>query len=477
MAQKKRIQRVRSITKVEKPNESRSIQFQEFPKDKPGVIYVRQSTIAQVRKNLHSYEMQTDEFVKFFREQKGVTGHIEIVADDEGKSGSLDIHDREGLSRVMRLIQGEELLVGAQIGWVGAINVTRLTRDKWLVVPGTLMRACAENEVWISTLRMDFNFSDDYCRRVFILEAEEAAKYLEWQREVLQGGRLVASSKGVYDGRHVAYGYVVDYREKLEDGEPNPTFKNYLVYEPHAKVVKWIFRRYLELGGNFTALCREVDALPYLFPAFEKGVDTRWITRCAGYRTMIKEGRYKGCFKPTRSGLMSLLTNPVYVGWWIPQGGGLIEQHHPGIVDETLFSYAHRRLSSHNLQGVRVKPQRATRNGKTQALLKKVLVSPLPEHHIYTGETAGVLYYVLKYVGPHAHRTLLHVRTDLLDEEFTFKFFERLQGWIKRGELDRWKERAEQEHAEAQLARGKRADVLRKEITQATARRQELWIL
>ncbi len=338
MTAKKHIQHRRSITKTV-DSSTRTVQFQEFPKEKPGVIYVRQSTITQVKKNLHSYEMQTNEFVQYFREQRGVTGVIEIIADDEGKSGTLDIHDREGLARVMRLIEGEEALNGERIGWVGAVNVTRLTRDKWLVVPGTLMRACAEHDVWISTLRMDFNFRDDYARRVFILEADEAAKYLEWQREVMMGGRMTASGKGIWDGRYVAYGYVVDFQEKLENGEENPTYKNYLVYKPHAEVIQWLFHRYLELDGNFTALCREVDEMPYLFPAFEKGVDSRCITRCAGYRTLFKDGPYKGCYKPSRFGLLSILTNPVYIGWWLPMGGGCIEKHHPALIDQALFEY------------------------------------------------------------------------------------------------------------------------------------------
>ena len=112
MPGKKRVQHIRSIKKTERPDGRLSAQSLEFPKDKPGVIYVRQSTVAQVQKNLHSYEMQTSEFVKHFREKMGVCGHIEVITDDEGKSGTLGIHDREGLSRIVRLIEGEELLEG-----------------------------------------------------------------------------------------------------------------------------------------------------------------------------------------------------------------------------------------------------------------------------------------------------------------------------------------------------------------------------
>ena len=143
----RRTQPIRSIVKMDNTYDT----GRDFPTDKPGVIYVRQSTIAQIQRNLHSFEMQTNDFVEHFR-KRGVTGNIGIVADDEGKSGTLDIHKRVGLSRTVRLIEGKELLNGERIGWVGTVNVSRLTRDEWLIVPGELMRACYEHSIWISTL-------------------------------------------------------------------------------------------------------------------------------------------------------------------------------------------------------------------------------------------------------------------------------------------------------------------------------------
>ena len=88
--------------------------------------------------------------------QLACTGNIEIVADDEAMSGTLDIHKRPGLSRVMKMIEEEK------IGWIGAVAVNRLTRDPWLVTPGTIMKECYTHNVWIATLRMHFNFQDTY---------------------------------------------------------------------------------------------------------------------------------------------------------------------------------------------------------------------------------------------------------------------------------------------------------------------------
>lgn len=468
MTKKKRIQSIRSIKKIETTDEGLP-SMQEFPKDKPGVIYVRQSNIAQVRKNLHSYEMQTEEFEKHFREKMGVTGYIEIIADDEGKSGTLDIHDREGLLRVTHLIEGKELLNDERIGWVGAVHVNRLTRDRWLIVPGVLMKECFEHSVWISTLRMNFNFQDEYCRRVFMLEAEEAARNLQWMREVMAGGLQAASNRGYYDGRDVIPGYIVDYREYLEGEAKNPTHKKYIIYEPHAKVIRWLFRRFLELDGNFPALCREVEAMPFLFPAFEKNINRKSVSAFAGRRAMIQEGAYKGCYTPTAHGLWCLLTNPFYLGWWIPRNGGLIENNHEPIVDEALFSYAFKRLSTRDHTGTRIKPMGTTRNGQAEALLKKVIQGPDDTYRIYPFVGRGKLRYRSRIFSKLSRKEELSLEVAPLDATFTEKFLDRIVEWVTRGDLNRWKDRLEQ----AQAKRQSKKEAISKEIKQAKAQRQE----
>src|SRR5258708_5440403 len=115
----------------------------EFPKDQDGLIYVRQSSLVQVQNNIHSFEMQTDQFVEHFRNM-GCTGNITIIADDEAMSGTLDIHELPGLSKVVAMIEKEE------IGWVGAVHINRLTRDPWLIKPAVLMKTCYDHDVWIA---------------------------------------------------------------------------------------------------------------------------------------------------------------------------------------------------------------------------------------------------------------------------------------------------------------------------------------
>jgi hypothetical protein len=117
----------------------------------------------------------------------------------------------------------------------------------------------------------------------------------------------------------------------------------------------------------------------------------------------------------------------VYIGWWIPQNGGCIENHHEAVVSEGLFTFAHKRLSTHDLQGNRQKPERVVRNGKVPALLKKVLRNDndLP---FYAQPDKGGIYKCIHNTG-FVQDYQLSVHVDILDPLFLEKFFEHLHHW------------------------------------------------
>jgi DNA invertase Pin-like site-specific DNA recombinase len=290
---------VRSIKKPNQTNSPWSYGIEPFPKDLDGIIYVRQSSIVQMQKNIHSFEMQTDKFLEYFR-NIGCTGQIDIIADDEAMSGTLDIHKRPGMSRMMQRIEEDG---GKRLGWIGAVHVNRLTRDPWLITPAHLVKTCHDYNVWIATLRMNFNFNEPsgYSQRVFMMEAEESARHLEWMKLILGGGKITASANGYYDGRPVAPGYSVD--------RSDPERKKYIVYPPFAPHTLWLYERFVALDFNFFHLCQEVAAMPYLYPPLEAGVKVRLAIK------PIADGAYAGCYKPSRGGLVSILTNPAYIGW------------------------------------------------------------------------------------------------------------------------------------------------------------------
>ncbi|TMD66898.1 MAG: recombinase family protein [Chloroflexi bacterium] len=406
---------------IKQPSNNNNHHF-AFPLEADGIIYVRQSSLAQQQNNIHSFEMQTEQFVQYFR-AKGCTGNITIIADDEAMSGTLEIYERPGMSRMVSLIEREG---GVRLGWIGAVHVNRLTRDPWLITPGSLMKICHEHNVWVATLRMDFNFKDDYCQRVFMLEAQESARHLEWMKIVLGGGKKAASARGYYDSRPVAPGYIVD-RTDLKR-------KKYMVYPPHAEVTLWLARRFVELDFSIHYLCQEIDAMPYLYPAFEDWVDKKTISRFE--LKPIEDGPYAGCYKPTRSGIESILTNPANIGWWIPIEGEIVESNHPGILPEDIFWLIFKKISTHDLRGNRVKPERVTRYGKVDGLLKKRLENEKgwPFYAMYS---AGVpCYKAMQYKGlQYAHGLVVPVED--IDPVFQERLFFHLRNWTG---CDDWEE-------------------------------------
>ena len=435
---------------IKQPSNNNNHHF-AFPLEADGIIYVRQSSLAQQQNNIHSFEMQTEQFVQYFR-AKGCTGNITIIADDEAMSGTLEIYERPGMSRMVSLIEREG---GVRLGWIGAVHVNRLTRDPWLITPGSLMKICHEHNVWVATLRMDFNFKDDYCQRVFMLEAQESARHLEWMKIVLGGGKKAASARGYYDSRPVAPGYIVD-RTDLKR-------KKYMVYPPHAEVTLWLARRFVELDFSIHYLCQEIDAMPYLYPAFEDWVDKKTISRFE--LKPIEDGPYAGCYKPTRSGIESILTNPANIGWWIPIEGEIVESNHPGILPEDIFWLIFKKISTHDLRGNRVKPERVTRYGKVDGLLKKRLENEKgwPFYAMYS---AGVpCYKAMQYKGlQYAHGLVVPVED--IDPVFQERLFFHLRNWTG---CDDWEEQISlKEQAEIN-----RRQQIQKLINQARSDREE----
>ena len=92
-------------------------------------------------------------------------------------------------------------------------------------------------------------------------EFRQAAYYLKHIYNKVLPAKLQAIEYGLsYGGGAVPVGYIIH-----EDGAR----KFYTPYEPHAERVRFLFKRFRELGGNLARLGRELVATGFCFPAFE----------------------------------------------------------------------------------------------------------------------------------------------------------------------------------------------------------------
>jgi len=336
-------------------------------------IYGRQSTKNQVLKNIQSKEMQTEDLYEFAKRlgwnEDLIILYIENIQQDgtiKSASGRLRIDQREGLRALVERIEAGEIKA------VLIFLEDRLFRDETMLGPDTFIDVCKRHSCIVITPNMTYNFHNRYHVKQFRDRCEQAADFLnDYIIARLHGGKNRVSRKGLYDGRALPMGYVIDVRENIEDNgvmKLNPGYRRYAIYEPHAKVIRWIFQRFFELGGKLLALCRELNALPVLFPDFNAEYER--------YTKKYLMQRVPGGYQISQHGLRSMLTNVAYVGWWVFHEEVISKTNHTAIVEEDVFWYAFEQLSRYTVDGERNENKRRWQTRHTEetpGVLQKII--------------------------------------------------------------------------------------------------------
>ena len=319
-----------------------------YPTQYKLALQARQSTKKQSLHNQESYESQTTVLLEHALDMgwKGLEADIIPFIENRRKDGK--IVDASGTKRVDERPTMQDLWYHIEHDIVKAVmcrGVDRLFRHIDMVEPAQFARLCKDHQCIIITVkevrrrtRIEvYNFHDNpEDIGAFLAEAQAGADFILNQIEWMVRCKLNKALRGEYDGRNVPAGFIL-------------VNEKYHIYEPHAQVVRWLFRRYRELSGNFSSLMREVAQRiadqGYLFPPFADERFTQMGRSGDGY-----------IIKP--KGLKGLLVNTVYIGWWlvyetVDKGKetehrvlrAKIEDHHPAIVSLEDFWYAYERLT------------------------------------------------------------------------------------------------------------------------------------
>lgn len=96
---------------------------QQLPTHKPVVLYIRQSTDGQVKRNKQSTILQDEELGRRLIKMGWTDDLIIKIDTDQGKSGQKRRDEREGLDRLYKLIES------GKAGAVAAFSPSRLYRD------------------------------------------------------------------------------------------------------------------------------------------------------------------------------------------------------------------------------------------------------------------------------------------------------------------------------------------------------------
>ncbi len=414
---------VTTITKARtfqpKQQKQEDIWHTKFPVDVTWGVYARQSTVAQMLRSSESTEMQTEDLLAWLVAKGVPYAQWELFDEDLGVSGQLRIDQRTGLQQLVDRINKNVIKA------VLVYQVSRLFRDQTGVQYNVFANICKEhNCVLVTSDGMIFNFQNPMHVKMFRFLAEMAAEYIPQQIGLLHAARIRKARKGIFVGiGAVPIGFIVDYDKY------SPTYRKFIPYEPHARVIRWIYRRYYELEGNFQALMRELHDIPVLFPSFGKDVDNRCVTKC-----LVR--KVPGGYHLSRPGLIELLTNPAYLGWWIVEGDVVSRENHEAIIpqeEEYLFWYAFNRLSPYttegkeNMQRVTSKRQRFfQKTTQRQAGLLKGKITA-PEGQVYVHLAKGCDHYCICPTPTAMVKVGIHeIEGRIIDDAFSKRFFERL---------------------------------------------------
>src|SRR6266699_5311989 len=237
-----------------------------MPTHKKVAIQARQSRKRQAMYNKESYEYQTKVMYQRAIKLGWSDDDITMLIENKRKNskGEYVLVDASGTKRIDQRPTMQDLwgYIGSdEYGAVMTRAVDRLFRHINMIEPAQFAEHCKQHNVIILTenQRFDFNKRPEDTKR-FLAEAQKGADYITEHIGMMGRYRREKALRGEYDGRNVPVGFILD-----EEG------LYYVVYEPHAHIVRWIFFRFRELGGNFTALYQEIAAMPYLFP-FGSGV-------------------------------------------------------------------------------------------------------------------------------------------------------------------------------------------------------------
>ncbi len=347
-------------------------------------IYGRQSTKEQVINNKGAYVQQTVKLVKIGKEIgfKEENEDIILFIENKGKngkwvnaSGRLRIDQRPHLQSLTEYISRDE--VKTVLVW----SIDRLFRDEDMIQPPVFVKLCKEHHCVILTVDDFFDFNnpkrDD--RKRFLELAQAAADFLTKHIKKMEDARNELARKGEYNGRGLGLGLYIPEDEK----------KPY-VHSHLAPYVRWLFKRHRQLQ-NFNILCNEIAAKEALIPFPPDGVKL----------PLMRISKVSKGYTVTRTGLVNILTNPAYIGYWYFQEKDratiLIKDNHEKLIDgesvdldgdvvtEEDFWYSFNTLSPTTIEGepiVREKRPRQLQTHKSkksitfQALLDDVITAP-----------------------------------------------------------------------------------------------------
>lgn len=306
------------------------------------IVYARQSR-EEYYGNV-STEIQTKHMLQHAKElcanPDAQVQFIDENVDEDGKvrsvSGTWGIDKRKGLAALYEAIANG--INGKRVVLVLVYAEDRMFRDNSAIEYNNYIQIALTYGVQTKVFQTGkiYNFNNQWDKKEFRLKCEWAADELSSK---MLGRMLGAREYMITQGQYSRLGSLPIGLVREED-KGSKYYRKPVPYQPHAEKIKELFEAYFEKGDP-GIVYRELLKGRYFFPPLAEGMHSFYSLRFDAHGARL-----------SYSGLTSILSNPMYVGWWFDNVNGLwLKDNHPAIVESSVFWYAFSRISPTLLDG------------------------------------------------------------------------------------------------------------------------------
>lgn len=316
------------------------IDFSQFRPDE-FLVYLRKSRsddpLLSVEEVLAKHEAIIDEWC-----EKNLGGKVpEENKYREVVSGET-IADRPEVQTVLKRMESPK------IKGVIIVEVQRLSRGD-LEDAGRIIKLFRFTNTLAVTPPKTYDLRDEYDRDAFERELKRGNEFLEYQKKIMNRGRLLSVSQGNYIGSRPPYGY-----DKVWVTEGKRKCPTLAINEEEANVVRMIFDMYVNKDMGRPSICYHLDSLGIKPP---KGK----VWSAAGLKDLLENVHYLGKVKWNWRKTVTIVedgeiikTSPKSkIGEYLIYDG-----KHPAIISEELFNAALEKQGRNH----RAKPTTKVRN-------------------------------------------------------------------------------------------------------------------
>lgn len=234
------------------------------------------------------------------------------------------IADRPEVQKVLKLIESPKIKA------ILIVEVQRLSRGD-LEDAGRLIKLIRYTNTLVITPMKTFDLTDEYDRDMFERELKRGNEFLEYQKKIMNRGRLLSASQGNYISAIPVYGY-----DKVFVQEGKKRYPTLAINEEQANIVRMIFDMHVNQNMGYRTISHKLNEL-HITPPRGKYWSSSYI------REMLENVHYLGKIRwnyrkvvvVVDDGDVKKTTPKAKEGEYL-----IFDGKHPAIISEELFKAA-----------------------------------------------------------------------------------------------------------------------------------------